>query len=69
MLPSDIFQTLMSVFSAIILYICLMIVNDENCAPTATPKCLTRNLPHPSSSQGFNLGPSTMIEETAVPCR
>ena len=33
-----------------------------------TPKCLTRNLPQPSSSIGFRVGPSTIMDETAVPC-
>ena len=33
-------------------------VKEENCEPIATPKCRTLNLPHPSSSQGFNLGES-----------
>ena len=67
LLPKEIFQTLISLFSAIIHFICLIIVNDENWAPAATPKCLTLNLPHPSFSQGFNFGPSTIIDDTAVP--
>ena len=44
-------------------------VNDEKREPVATPKWRTWNLPQPSSSQGLSLGPSTIIEDTAVPCR
>ena len=49
------------------LFILFIIEKEENSAPTATPKCLTLNLPQPSSNQGFNFAPSTIIEDTAVP--
>ena len=45
-----------------------IISKELNELAVATPKCLTLKLPHLSSSVGFPLTPSTMIEVTAVPC-
>ena len=65
--PKDKFQTLISLFREIISRIALRMENELKDFPVATPKCLTRKRPHPSSSSGLKLGPSTIIEETAVP--
>jgi hypothetical protein len=67
-LPKDRFQTLMSGFSKTTSLIFFKMVADENFEAVAIPKCLTLKLPHPSSSLGFKLGPSTIIEQTFVPC-
>ena len=46
----------------------LIILKELKPLLVATPKCLTLNRPQPSSKFGFNLGPSTIIDEIAVPC-
>gem|GEM_PF-5026248 len=67
LLPSERFQTFIFEFCNMIFFISFINVNDENFSSLETPKCLTLNLPQPSSNQGFNFGPSTIIEDTAVP--
>jgi len=69
LLPNDIFHTFISKLFATISLIFLIIENAEKLDPPITPKCLTLNRPHPSSSHGFNLGPSTIMDETLVPCK
>ena len=66
--PNDRFHTFISLFAATISLMARKMEKELNEPPVATPKCLTLNLPQPSSNSGLNVGPSTMIDETAVPC-
>ena len=65
--PKDKFHTFMSLFAFTISSMVRNIVNELKCPLVATPKCLTLNLPQPSSSSGLIVGPSTMIDDTDVP--
>ena len=66
--PRDIFQTFIFLFASTIFLIFLTILDELFFPLIATPKCFTLNLPQPSSKSGLIVGPSTIIEDTAVPC-
>jgi len=65
--PKDKFQTFISLFDSTISFMALITANELKLPLLATPKCLTLNLPHPSSSSLLMFGPSTIIELTIVP--
>ena len=65
--PKDKFQTFISLFFSTISFIVFKTINELKLPLFATPKCLTLNLPQPSSKFGFIVAPSTMIDETSVP--